>query len=924
MHTRESNKKLFLLDAFALIYRAHFAFINRPLINSKGVNTSAITGFVNVLWDVIKNEKPTHLAVCFDLKGPTFRHEMFEPYKANRDEQPEDITIAIPWIEKILDGFNIPRLSAVGYEADDVVGTLATQAAKEGFLVYMMTPDKDYAQLVADQIFMYKPGRSGQEVEILGIPEVKEKFGIADVALVKDMLGLQGDSSDNIPGVPGVGPKTAQKLLAEFGSLEGILANTDQLKGKQKEKLEEFADQGRLSKDLATIRVDIPFDFDENQLKLQDFDRAQLSAVFNELEFRSIAKRILGGGEAKQGELFASAAKDDDSPDPIPAIADRNIENTPHDYVLVDKLEDMQALANKLIKSKAVCYDTETTGIDANEAELVGLSFALEPGFAWYVPVPSPGEESKKIIDIFKPVLENPKSIKIGQNIKYDNLLMKWHGVEVEGKMFDTMIAHYLLEPELRHNMNYLAESYLNYSPVSIETLIGKKGKNQLTMRQVPIEKAARYAAEDADVTLQLKDLLEGRLKKEKLVDLYESMEAPLVEVLTEMEYNGIKLDSQFLEDYSKTITKDILALRDTIYKTAGQEFNVDSPKQVGEMLFDTLKLPYRWKKTARGQYATGEEKLSELAEKHPIAKDILSYRALTKLKSTYVDALPKMVNPKSGRIHSSFNQALAATGRLSSNNPNLQNIPIKTEQGREVRKAFVPTDKNHVLLAADYSQIELRLIAELSGDKSMLEAFQKGLDIHTATASKVYGVKLEDVTPDQRRNAKTVNFSIIYGAGATNLSQQLNIPRKEAKELIEAYFKEYNGLRTYMNEVVEDARKTGHVKTLMGRRRKLRDINSANGFIRSNAERVAINTPIQGSAADMIKLAMIRIHEVLKPYKTKMVLQVHDELVFDVPKSELKEVIPIIEKHMKEAMSGLKVPIEVGIGTGANWLEAH
>ena len=943
-----SEKKLFLLDGHALVYRAHYSFITRPLINSKGMDVSAVTGFTRYLWNILAKQKPSHIAVSFDLKGPTFRHEMFKEYKANREAQPEPISIAIPIIKQIVEAFNIPVVTKEGFEADDVIGTLAKQAETEGFEVYMVTPDKDYAQLVSDTVFMYKPARSGGDVEVLGKKEVLEKWDIERVDQVIDILGLQGDAVDNIPGIPGIGAKTAVKLLKLYGSMEGLFENTDKLKGKQKEKVIEFEEQGRLSKVLATIDINVPVQFDAAKYIVEPFDRNTLTEIFRELEFKTLGKQILGIEDANmpttqgkkksgveggtQGSLFGDAElkkhtyTDNNVFVPKFAIAEKNITNVDHKYELLDTKEKRAELIELLSKEKSICFDTETTGIDANEAELVGMSFSLKKHEGYYVPVPADRTEALNIVNEFKPLFENENISKIGQNIKYDALMLKWYDVEVKGKYFDTMIAHYLLEPELRHNMNFLAQSYLGYDCVSIETLIGKKGKKQLTMRDVSVEKAGEYAAEDADVTLQLQSELQPLLKEEELEKLYNELEEPLINVLVDLEFEGIKLNSEFLNDYSKELEVEVESLKKDIHEEAGVEFNIASPKQVGQVLFEKMEIPYRWRKTKTGQYSTDESKLTELAKEYPFVEKIQTYRGLAKLKSTYVDALPNMVNPKTGRIHSSFNQALAATGRLSSNNPNLQNIPIRTEQGRKVRKAFVPRDKDHILLAADYSQIELRLIAEISKDEAMLEAFQAGHDIHQATAAKVYGKTLEEVTPDERRNAKTVNFSIIYGAGATNLSQQLDIKRKEATELISNYFAQYNGLKNYMDETVEFAREHGYVKTLLGRKRKLRDINSRNGLIRSNAERIAINTPIQGSAADMIKVAMIKIHKALKDgnFRTKMILQVHDELVFDVYKPELELVKPIIENEMKNAMPNLQVPILVGMDTGEDWLEAH
>ncbi len=933
-----AEKKLFLLDGHALAYRAHYAFINRPLMNSKKMNVSAVNGFTRALWDVLRNQKPTHIAVSFDLKGPTFRHEMYEPYKANREAQPEDITIALPYIMKVIEGFNIPIVTKEGFEADDVIGTLAKQAENEGFTVYMMTPDKDYAQLVSDKVFLYKPGRKGGDVEVMGVPEVLAKWNIERVEQVIDMLGLQGDSVDNIPGIPGIGPKTAAVLLKKYGSVENLIENAQELKGKQKERVIEFAEQGILSKKLATIDIETPVKFDATSYKVEPINKEALTEVFKELEFRSLAKQILGAdgtGEsvAVQKDLFGNPIPSKGGSRtavtrPAPAYSDavNNIENSKHDYHLVDTAAGRKELLGKLSKAKAISFDTETTSVDANKAELVGMVFSIKEKEAYYVPVPANLEEAKAIAKEFEPVLSNPKIDKIGQNIKYDMLVMKWYDVAVKGHFFDTMIAHYLLEPDLRHKLDYIAETYLQYKMVPIEALIGKKGKNQLTMRDVPVTTVSNYACEDGDITLQIKNILHPKLEENKLLKLYEDIELPLVNVLAEIEYNGVRINPDFLEDYSKMLAVKIEESKNKIYEDAGVTFNIASPKQVGEVLFDKMKIPYRWKKTKLGQYSTSEEKLVELGESHEIVKTILEHRGLSKLKSTYVDALPLLINPKTNRVHSSFNQARAATGRLSSENPNLQNIPIKTAIGREIRKAFEPRSEDFLMLAADYSQIELRLIAEISKDEAMMEAFIKGHDIHASTAAKVYEVALEDVTADQRRNAKTVNFSIIYGAGSTNLSRQLKIKRTEAKTLIENYFKQFSGLKDYMDKTVEFARENGYVNTLLGRKRFLRDIDSRNGLARSNAERMAINTPIQGTAADMIKIAMINIHKELMDgnYKSKMILQVHDELVFDAHKSELDKLKAMVEEKMKNAIPNLTVPIKVGMGVGKNWLEAH
>jgi len=926
-----AEKKLFLLDGHALVYRAHYAFINRPLFNSKGINTSAITGFVRTLWDLMKNQKPTHIAVAFDISGPTFRNEMYPLYKANRDAQPEDITTALPYIENIIKAFNIPIVKLQGYEADDVIGTLSKQAEKEGFKVYMVTPDKDYAQLVSENIFMYKPARSGNGVEILGVNEILEKWDITKVDQVIDILGLQGDASDNIPGIPGIGAKTAVKLLKLYDSVEGLIANVDQLKGKQQEKVRDFADQGILSKKLATIDLEVPIKFDATKYIIDPINKEELSALFKDLEFRTLARQILGEGEGQepgtQQNLFGGPAptKKSKSPEASYAVVENNITNIKHQYKLVDSAEERSKLIANLKKQSIISYDTETTGLDAHQAELVGIAFCYKKEEAYYIPFPADQDETKKLLFEFKEILEDPKITKIGQNIKYDNIMLKWYGVEVQGNFQDTMIMHYLLEPDQRHKLDYLSEAYLKYKMVPITELIGK-GKNQLSMRDIAVDRVVEYAGEDADITWQVHDQLKPLMISENVEEIYNKIEEPLITVLGDMEYDGVRIDPDFLNNYSEVLGKEIAKQEKTIYKKAGVDFNIASPRQVGQVLFERLKIPYRWRKTSSGQYSTDVDKLTELSLNHEIIKDILNFRKYAKLKSTYVDTLPKLINPRSGRIHSNFNQARAATGRLSSENPNLQNIPIRDDAGREIRKAFIPRDKNHTLLAADYSQIELRLIAEISKDKFMMESFVQGNDFHRATAAKVYDVAYDDVTADQRRNAKTVNFSITYGAGSTNLSRQLNIKRGEAKELIENYFKQFSGLKSYMDETVAFARENGFVQTLLGRKRKLRDINSANNLARSNAERMAINTPIQGTAADMIKLAMIEIHKALieGDYKTKMIMQVHDELVFDAPNDEIEKVSEMIIDKMKNAIPSLTVPILVELGQGQNWLEAH
>lgn len=923
------GKELFLLDGHALVYRAHYAFITRPLINSKGINTSAITGFVRTLWDLITNQKPSHLAVAFDPKGDTFRHKDYPEYKANRDAQPEDISIAFPYIEAIVKAFNIPIICIDNYEADDVIGTLAKQAEKEGFRVYMVTPDKDYGQLVSENIFMYKPSRQGNGVDIWGVKEIKIEWDIARPEQVIDILALQGDSVDNIPGIPGIGAKTAAKLLHEYDTLENILANSDQLKGKQKENVQNFAEQGRMSKYLATIDINVPIKFDEEAYRIENFDRAKLKDLFKELEFRSLAVSILGETQADlgvQASLFQLPSESYKEEEKKYSLGKKDINTVKKNYILCQTEEEMQTLADILLRQTIFCFDTETTGLDVHSEEIVGIAFSWKRDEGYYVPLDKDQSKARKQLDIFKQALESPSIVKVGQNLKFDINMLYWYGIEVKGKFFDTMIAHYLMEPDLRHKLDYLSESYLNYHMVSIEELIGKRGPKQKTMRSVHIDELVNYAAEDADITLQLKEEFAPKLDKEELTSLFDSVEMPLIPVLSRMECEGIRVNKEFLLAYSSELTNLILDVEKKIFDQAGTHFNISSPKQVGEILFDHLKIPYRWSKIKTKQYSTDVDKLTELAEENQIVIDILEYRMYAKLKSTYVDALPQMINDKTGRIHTSYNQARAATGRLSSENPNLQNIPIKNEAGREIRKAFIPRDENYVLLAADYSQIELRLIAEISNDEAMLAAFISGEDIHRATAAGVYEVSLEDVTAEQRRNAKTVNFSIIYGAGATNLSRQLRIKRTEASELIEQYFKRYLGLKSYMEDTVEFARKHGYVTTLIGRKRYIRDIDSRNGLARSNAERISINTPIQGTAADMIKIAMIKIDQQMRSnqMKSKMLLQVHDELVFDAHKDELELLKSIVDINMRDAIPNLKVPIIIEMGVGDNWLEAH
>ncbi|RNL49716.1 DNA polymerase I [Pedobacter jejuensis] len=936
-----NNKKLFLLDGMALMYRAHFALSKNPRFTSTGINTSAVMGFTNTLLDVIKKEKPTHIAVVFDTDAPTERHTSFEAYKAHRQAMPEDLAAAMPYVIKLITGFNIPVITSDGYEADDIIGTLAKKAEQKGYQVYCMTPDKDFAQLVSENIFIYKPARMGNDMEILGVKEILAKWEIENVLQVIDILGLWGDAVDNIPGIPGIGEKTAKLLIKQYGSMENIIAHSHELKGKQRENVENFAEQGLISKKLATILLDVPVELDEESLELCDPSKDLLEPLFTELEFRTLGRRVFGDEfsvttakfqEGTQTDMFGNQFGETvqytntlEEEEPVEKLPAKTIENTEHNYQLVETAEQRADLIKLLLTQDRISFDTETTGTDANMAELVGLSFCIKPGEGYYIPVPPIREEAQLIVDEFRVVLENEKIEKIGQNTKYDILVFKWYGVQVRGKLFDTMLAHYLIDPDTRHGMDVLSENYLGYSPISITKLIGPKGKNQGTMRDVPVTDVVDYAAEDADVTLQLAHIFEPKLKELNAAKLAEEVENPLVYVLADIEKEGVRIDMETLKAYSKELEKDIIKFEQNVYDKAGIKFNLASPKQLGEVLFDKLQLDPKAKKTKTGQYQTGEDVLTALAGKSDIVKDILDFRQLQKLKSTYVDALPLMVNPKTGRVHTSYNQAVAATGRLSSNNPNLQNIPIRTERGREVRKAFIARDENHILLSADYSQIELRIIAEISKEENMLDAFSKGIDIHTATAAKVYGISIEDVDGTQRRNAKAVNFGIIYGQSAFGLSQNLGIPRKEAADIIEQYFTQYPGIKRYMSDTMNFARENGFVETIMGRRRYLRDINSANQTVRGFAERNAINAPIQGSAADMIKIAMINIHKEMKAQnlQSTMTMQVHDELVFDVLKSEKEVMKAIIQDKMTNAIK-LTVPIVVEIGEGENWLAAH
>ena len=924
--------RLFLLDAYALIYRSYFAFINAPRVNSKGLNTSTMLGFVNTLDQLIKNEKPTHIAIAFDLKAPTFRHDMFPAYKAQREEMPEDIRRAIPYIRDIIKGYNIPILEKEGFEADDVIGTLAKTAEKEGFQVFMVTPDKDYAQLVSENIFMYKPKRMGNEIEILGVEQVCEKFEITNPLQVIDVLGLMGDTSDNIPGCPGIGPKTAMKLVSEFGSIEGVYQNINKLKGKQKESLELFEKQVRMSRMLATIILDVPVEFNQEELIMCDPDYALLRNIFTELEFRALAERILPASTKtvappkpapafEQGTLFSMPEQTQTESVNI----HDDIRSTNHLYHLINNEEQIKDLVSKLGKQPAFCFDTETTGLDPHSDKLVGLSFCFKPGEAFYIPVPADQTKAIATIHLFKAVFANESILKIGQNMKFDILFLMGYGIEVKGNYFDTMVAHYLIQPELRHNLDYLSEIYLGYKKVATEELIGKNGKNQLNMRQVDLEQIKEYACEDADITFQLMPLLDAELEKATVKNLFAEVEMPLLKVLVQMELAGLRIDPKVLDDYAVTLRAQIVELENNIIELAGEHFNISSPKQLGYILFDKLMLDPKAKKTKTKQYSTGEEILVNLVDKHPIINMILEHRGLKKLLSTYVEALPKLINQKTGKIHSSFNQTIAATGRLSSTNPNLQNIPIRTENGREIRKAFIPSDDDHTFLSADYSQIELRIMAAVSGDKVMTTAFSNGEDIHAATASKIFGIPIKEVTSEMRRKAKTANFGILYGISAFGLAQRLNIPRGEAKQLIDDYFANFSMVKDYMDSQLVLARERGYVETIMGRKRYLSDINSANGSVRAFAERNAINAPIQGSAADIIKVAMININKRFdeKGFQSKMILQVHDELNFDVLKTELVEVKKVVKYEMENAVK-LAVPLEVEMDAAENWLLAH
>ena len=949
-----SNKKrLFLLDAFALIFRGYYAFIKNPRINSKGMDTSAILGFTNSLLDVIKREKPDLLAVCFDRGGSIARTEVFPEYKANRQETPEAIKIAVPIIENILNAMKIPAVILAGYEADDIIGTLAKKAEKKGYQTFMVTPDKDFAQLVTENIFMYRP-RFGGGYETWGIPEVQEKFGVDRPEQVIDFLGMMGDSVDNIPGLPGVGEKTAKKFLAQYGSMENLFENTADLKGKMKEKVEASKELGILSKELATIMLDVPVDFQEDQFEMSMPDIEATKEIFNELEFRRLTENFIktfsvaiNSGDVVNSEkqtittakesvskpkenqngqfdLFATPGSGNISVEES-ILGYKTIETSDHFYQHVNTALSRKLLLKKLQNQTSVCFDTETTGLKALEVELIGISFSWETGKGYYVSFPEDQTETKTILEEFRCFFENTSIEKIGHNLKYDIKVLSNYGMPVKGPLFDTMIAHYLINPDMRHGMDILAETYLNYQPVSITKLIGKKGKNQLSMRDVPIKDQTEYAVEDADITLQLKKHFIEELKKGNVIKLFNEIELPLVSVLTAMEIEGINLNTEFLKALSIHLTDDINSLEKTIFEEAGEEFNIASPKQLGVVLFENMKLVDKPKKTKTGQYSTAEDVLSNLSKDHTIIANVLEYRQFKKLQSTYVDALPNEINSNTGRVHTAYAQAVAATGRLSSTNPNLQNIPIRTERGKQVRKAFIPRDENHVLLAADYSQIELRIIAALSEEETMIEAFKNGEDIHASTAAKVFNVPINEVTREQRSNAKTVNFGIIYGVSAFGLSNQTDLTRKESKELIDLYYQTYPKLRNYMSAQVDFARENGYVETVLQRRRYLKDINSRNAIVRGAAERNAVNAPIQGSAADIIKIAMINIFKRFEKegFKSKMLLQVHDELVFDAHKDELEIIKPIIKYEMEHAFEMI-VPLDVEIGIGENWLEAH
>lgn len=938
-------KKLYLFDSFALIFRAYFAFQKAPLINSKGFNVSAIQGFLNTIWEIKTKYNPTHYAIVFDAAAQTDRQAEHDFYKANRQETPDDIVTSIPYIKAIIKAMNMPVVEIAGYEADDLIGTLAVKAAADGFDCYIVSPDKDLGQVASDKIFIHKPPFMGKPAEVLGVEELNRKWEIKDPKQIIDILGLWGDAVDNIPGVKGIGEKGAKMLIRQFGSIENIYENIDEVKGAMKDKLIEHKEMALISKKLATIITDAPIDWKEDDFILKEFNKEALAAIFADLEFRTLGKKIIGDDYSAndgskntvsskvaapknpaQTSMFGSEeSNEENTTTEQKTTFGKNIGNTEHQYFLIDTQEQIDDLLEKLNASDKICFDTETTSVDANNCELVGISFSIKPFEAYYIPISANQEEAKKEIHQFKSILENEKITKIGQNIKFDQLVLKWYDIDVKGVFFDTMLAHYLIDADTKHNMNVLSENYLGYSPVSIEELIGKKGPKQGTMRDVAIDKIKEYAAEDADITLQLHDVFKKEIDNTHLHKLFYDVETPLVSVLTEMEFEGVRIDMDFLKQYSDEIGADIVKLKDEILETCGAQFNIDSPKQLGDILFEKMGIKYPGKKTKTGQYSTDEETLQKILHEHPIAERLLDYREFTKLKSTYVDALPNLLNPKTHRVHTTFNQAIAATGRLSSTNPNLQNIPIRTERGRRIRKAFIQKDENHILLSADYSQIELRIVASISEDANMMDAFNQNLDIHAATAANVFSVPLEEVTSEMRRQAKMVNFGIIYGISAFGLAQRLGIPRTEAANLIEQYFEKFSGIKRYMDNTINFARENGFVETLLQRRRYVRDINAGNFTVRGFAERNAINAPIQGTAADMIKVAMINIHQQIRAHKlqSKMILQVHDELLFDVFLPEKEEIQKIVIREMQNALP-LRVPIEVSAGFGSNWLEAH
>tara|TARA_Y100001934_G_scaffold283341_1_gene402337 strand:- start:1321 stop:4095 length:2775 start_codon:yes stop_codon:yes gene_type:complete len=921
--------RLFLLDGMALIYRAHFAFIQRPIMNSKGVNTSALFGFTNTLLEIIEKQKPTHLAVAFDTSAPTERHEVFPEYKAQRESMPEDLSDAIPHVFCMVEAFNIPILQIDGYEADDIIGTVAKRFASEDLEVYMVTPDKDFGQLVEDNIFLFRPGRRGDDPEVLGVPEVLEKWQIERIDQVIEIQGLQGDSVDNIPGIPGIGPKTAQKLIAQFDNIENLISNTEKLKGKQKERVEEHGEQALLSKQLARINIEVPVEIDMEQLTLGDRNDDAIRELCSEFEFTSIGKRLFGN-DFKSGTgqgLKSSSKKDgDDADQPEIVKADlKTIEDVEHNYRLITKDDERAAFIEELSAQNAFCFDLETNSLEPRAANILGLAFSYEPHTGTYVALPNDPKKAQTALEEFRPLFENADIEKVGHNIKFDLSVLKWHGIEVRGKLFDTMLAHSLTEPDQRHTMDFLSQVYLSYTPIPISKLIGEKGDLQMSMALLPLDELAEYATEDADVTWQLREKLTPYLQKKDQEKVFYDIEAPLIPVLVDMEHEGVRIDAKSLHEFADELGGQITTYEKEIHELAGEEFNVGSPKQLGEILFEKLKLVDKPKKTKTGQYSTNEQTLLGLAHRHEIVRKLLEYREASKLKSTYADTLPDNIWSRTGRVHTTYNQAVTATGRLQSINPNLQNIPIRTEMGREIRRTFVPRDENHILLSADYSQIELRIIAAVSKDPGMLEAFEQELDIHAATASKVFGVPIEDVNIEKRSAAKMVNFGLAYGMTAFGLSQRLGIPRKEAKGIMDEYFRKFSGIQNYMNDTLEFARENEFVETLTGRRRYLRDINSANGMVRGQAERNAINMPIQGTAADMIKLAMTKVAQALADagLQTKMILQVHDELVFDMPKEEESSVRPLVEEHMKNAIP-MDVPIRVEMGTGTTWLQAH